>query len=80
MVNRHGASLIFTTHYCEILDLFNRQDNIWICHLDDKNTLSNLYESYGVRSELLKSRQFYNNVFQTAVNYENLADLKRKLM
>ena len=29
-VNRHNATLIFTTHYCEVLDLFNRQDNLWI--------------------------------------------------
>ena len=29
-VNKKSATLIFTTHYCEVLDLFNRQDNIWI--------------------------------------------------
>ena len=27
-INRYNATLIFTTHYCEVLDLFNRQDNI----------------------------------------------------
>lgn len=79
-VNKNNASLIFTTHYCEVLDLFNRQDNIWIAKAEDKVTLSNMYEDYEVRTELLKSRQFYNNTFQTAVNYEELMNLKRKLM
>lgn len=78
-VNKYAATLIFTTHYCEILDLFSRQDNIWIAKSDGKITLTNLYEGYNIRTELLKSRQFYNNAFQTAVNYEELMNLKRKL-
>lgn len=78
-VNKKGARLIFTTHYCEILDLFNRQDNIWIAKSDGEVSLTNMYEEYNVRPELLKSKQFYNNTFNTAVNYELLMDLKRKL-
>ena len=35
-VNRHNASLIFTTHYCEVLDLFSRQDSIWISTAGDR--------------------------------------------
>ena len=30
--------------------------------------------------ELLKSKQFYNNAFQTSVNYEDLMRLKKELM
>lgn len=78
-VNRKNATLIFTTHYCEVLDLFNRQDNIWISKSEDQVYLTNMYEAYNVRPELLKSRQFYNNAFQTSVNYEELMNLKRKL-
>ena len=78
-VNRKHASLIFTTHYCEILDLFNRQDNIWISRADTKVSLYNMYDDFDLRSELLKSRQFYHNAFQTAVNYEELMNLKRAL-
>ncbi|MCF0105782.1 MAG: ATP-binding protein [Holdemanella sp.] len=78
-VNRKNASLIFTTHHCEVLDLFNRQDNIWISKSDGQVYLTNMYESYNVRPELLKSRQFYNNAFQTSVNYEELMNLKRRL-
>lgn len=78
-VNRHNASLIFTTHYCEVLDQMGRQDNIWICKSGTHVTLSNMYKDYEIRPELLKSKQYYNNAFQTAVNYEELMNLKRKL-
>ena len=79
-VNRHGATLLFSTHYCEVLDLFNRQDNIWVCQSSDKIAIKNMYECFEVRSGLLKSKRFYNNAFQTAVNYDELMNLKRKLM
>lgn len=79
-VNRLNATLIFTTHYCEILDLFNRQDNIWIARTEGKVSLTNMYDDYEIRTELLKSKQFYSNAFQTAVNYEDLMNMKRKLM
>ena len=79
-VNKKNATLIFTTHYCELLDLFNRQDNIWIAQATEKVQLKNMYEEYGIRPELLKSKQFYNNAFETAVNYNELMNLKRKLM
>ena len=79
-VNKKSATLIFSTHYCEVLDLFNRQDNIWIAKSDKKIYLENMYESYNIRPELLKSRQFYNDAFDTSVNYEDLMALKKELM
>ena len=79
-VNRKSATLIFTTHYCELLDLFGRQDNIWVAKSDEKVKLYNMYDSFSIRPELLKSRQFYNNTFNTAVNYEDLMALKKELM
>lgn len=80
MVNKHSSTLIFTTHYCEILDLFNRQDNIWIAKSNEKITLENMYSVYNVRTELLKSKQFYSNTFKTAVNYDDLMALKKELL
>lgn len=80
LVNKKNSTLIFTTHYCEMLDLFNRRDNIWIAKSEEKVGLKNMYDDYDVRTELLKSKQFYNNAFQTAVNYEELMNMKRKLM
>ena len=63
-----------------MLDLLNRQDNIWIAKSDNKIRLDNMYETYNIRPELLKSRQFYNNAFDTSVNYEDLMALKKELM
>lgn len=79
-VNKKNATLYFSTHYCELLDLFNRSDNIWITHSKGKVTISNMYEEYGIRTELLKSKKFYQNAFDTAVNYEMLMELKKELM
>lgn len=78
-VNRKNATLIFTTHYCEILDLMGRQDHIWICNANDQIQLKNMHADYDVRSALLKSKQYYNNTFQTAVNYDDLMALKKVL-
>lgn len=79
-VNHKNATLIFTTHYCELLDLFNRRDNIWICKNENGVILENMYANYDIRNEISKSRQFYKNAFNTAVNYEELMNLKRSLM
>lgn len=79
-VNKKNATLIFSTHYCELLDLFNRSDNIWITHSRGKVEIKNMYENYELRTELLKSKKFYQNAFDTAVNYEALMDLKKELM
>ena len=78
-VNRNNATLIFTTHYCEVLDQMGRQDNIWICKSGLHVSLSNMYEDYKIRPELLKSKQYYNNAFQTAVDYNALMNLKKVL-
>ncbi|MBR3307515.1 MAG: ATP-binding protein [Lachnospiraceae bacterium] len=78
-VNKHNATLIFTTHYCEVLDQMGRQDNIWICRAGEQISLFNMYEDYQIRPELLKSKQYYKNAFQTAVNYDELMNLKREL-
>lgn len=78
-VNRNHATLIFTTHYCEVLDQMGRQDNIWICNANSRIHLTNMYEDFQIRPALLKSKQYYNNAFRTAVNYEDLMALKKVL-
>ncbi len=79
-VNKKGAQLIFTTHYCELLDLFNRSDNIYIAKNENKIYLENIYVKYGLRNDVLKSKKFYNNEFGTGINYEVLMDFKKELM
>lgn len=79
-VNKKNATLIFTTHYCEILDLFSRSDNIYISKYEDSIRLENMYDNYKFRSELLKSNKFYNNEFNTNVSYDALMNFKKELM
>ena len=79
-VNKKNATLIFTTHYCELLDLFNRTDNIYISKYDDKIKLENMHEVYKFRPELSKSKKFYENTFNTDVNYDALMNFKKELM
>ena len=80
VINKHGATLIFTTHYCELLDMFDRCDNIYITKNENKIMLENMYEKYKVRPDLSKSNKYYKNEFNTAVDYEALMKLKRELM
>lgn len=79
-VNKNGAILMFSTHYCELLDLFARNDNIWISKADKKIKLTNMYRDYSIRNDLLKSKKFYTDNFGTSVSYESLMNLKRDLM
>ncbi|QNU67703.1 ATP-binding protein [Ruminiclostridium herbifermentans] len=79
-VNRKNSSIIFTTHYCELLDLTNRSDNIFITTSEKKITINNMYERYSIRTDLLKSKKFYENTFNTAVNYDELMNLKGLLL
>lgn len=79
-LNKNNAQIIFSTHYVEILDIFDRRDNIFILHkIDGKITLENLYENYEFRTEILKSKKFNNNTFNTLLNYDQLMKVKRLL-
>ena len=79
-VNKNNATLIFTTHYCEILDLFGRSDNIYISKYENSIKLENMRDDYKLRSDLLKSNKFYNNYFNTNVSYDALMNFKKELM
>lgn len=76
-INKKGTQIIFSTHYVEILDIFKRRDNIFIMHKNKKIEISNLYDDYDIRTEILKSKQFNNNTFNTLLNYDNLMKVKR---
>jgi predicted ATPase len=79
-INRKGAQLFFSTHYVEILDYLSRRDSIFITHKNNsKITVNNLYSDYEVRTELSKSKQFDNNVFNTALNYKQVLEVRRNL-
>ena len=80
-INKYGAQIIFSTHYVEILDYLKRRDGIFITHKENgKINAKNLYSDYDVRTELLKSKQFDNNVFDTSFEYNKLLELKINLL
>ena len=80
-INKNGAQIIFSTHYVEILDYLKRRDGIFITHKENgRINAKNLYSDYDVRTELLKSKQFDNNVFNTSLNYKQLLEVRRNLL
>lgn len=80
-INSKNAKLIFSTHYVEILDYLNRRDGIFITHKENGIIdVKNLYKDYSLRTELSKSKQFDNNVFNTAINYKQLLKVRRSLL
>lgn len=79
-LNKNNAQIIFSTHYVEILDIFDRRDNIFILHKTNNEIfLENLYDDYEFRTEILKSKKFNNNTFNTLLNYDQLMKVKRLL-
>ena len=76
-INKTQATIIYSTHYAELLDHAERCDNINVLHRNGTEiTIKNL-EEYNCRSDLVKSNQFNQNVFDTFVNYEQLMRLRR---
>ncbi|MDE7271015.1 MAG: ATP-binding protein [Acetatifactor sp.] len=78
-INRKNATLIFSTHDCELLDLFNRSDNIWVTHSEEKIKIENMYDKYGGHPGCLKSR-FSLDMYDTLADYEAFTQLKQRLM
>lgn len=61
-INKNGACLFFTTHYAEILDSFDRKDNIYVLARDkDYLTRINRYSNMVKRNELKKSDVILSN-------------------
>ena len=79
-VNKAGASLIYSTHYAELLDETSRCDNINVVHRDGCSiTLKNMATDYATRTDLLRSSQFDENAFDNLMNYDRLMDLKEAI-
>ncbi len=80
-ININHATLIFSTHYTEILDYLKRRDSIFITHKENgRIDIKNLYADYNIRCELSKSKLFDNNVFNTSINYDELKNVRRNLI
>lgn len=77
-INKNGACLIFTTHYAEILDSFDRMDNIYILvRTENYFTKIHRYSEMINRSELKKSEVILSNYIKgTAPKALKIRDLE----
>lgn len=77
-INKNGACLIFTTHYAEILDTFDRKDNIYVLTRDESNlTKVNRYSNVVKRNELKKSEVILSNYIKgTAPRVVSIRELE----
>ncbi len=78
-VNKKGATLIFSTHYSELLDEFKRNDNIYIIKNKDGITVEKL--SCILKRNDIKKSEVYDSDFLggTVPTYESYIALKKAL-
>lgn len=71
--NPHGACLIFSTHYAEILDFIHRKDNVYITRKREGLLSVSKYSDEVKRNDVKKSEMIISNSLQgTAPQYENM--------
>jgi len=79
-VNTSGAVLIFSTHYVELLDIFERNDNIFITKNINGIIVENLADLLK-RNDIKKSELFQSGYLEnTTPSYEAYINLKRAIM
>lgn len=80
LVNRRGATLIFSTHYSELLDEFERSDNIYIVRKRNGIFAKKLCNELK-RNDIKKSEVFRSGFLEgTAPLYDAYMDLKEALI
>lgn len=76
-INKNHATLIFSTHYSEILEDFDRGDEIYIAKHDNKIHLQR-YSSANVRNELNKADVFDSDYLGgTVPKYDSYMNLRK---
>ncbi len=76
--NPHGAMLVFTTHYPEVLDVIHRKDNVYFfSRPEGAQCIATKYSTRVKRIENKKSEVFMSSFVQgTAPRYSEVAALK----
>jgi len=78
-VNPNGAVLVFTTHYAELLDEFERNDNIYIVRNRNGITAQNMSDVLK-RNDIKKSEAYESGFLEGTVPvYESYMALKKML-
>lgn len=79
-INPKGAMLIFSTHYAELLDEFERNDNIYIVRNRNGITAENL-STILKRNDIKKSEAYQSGYLEgTVPMYDAYMDLKKSLL
>ncbi len=80
-INKFGATLIFSTHYIEIIDTLERKDNIYILRRPENDYCESIkYSDVIERNDIKKSEVFLSNMIGgTSPKYEDILKV-RKLM
>lgn len=78
--NPLNATLIFSTHYIELLDSFDRMDNVFITSKkENKINIDNLRDLVD-RTDLKKSDIYYSTINEVGLKYENIKKFKKYFM
>jgi AAA15 family ATPase/GTPase len=78
-LNKKGGTVIFSTHYPELLDEFGRNDSIFITRNRDGITLENLSEILK-RNDIKKSEAYQSGFLEgTVPMYQSYMTLKKKI-
>lgn len=77
-LNKNGGTLVYSTHYPELLDENDRNDNIFITKNHGGITVENLRDLLK-RNDLKKSDVYQSGILTgTASSYDSYIELKRK--
>lgn len=80
-VNKQGATLVYSTHYVELIDDLSRKDEVYLLTRDNKTKVQRLSDIPNVRTELKKSEFFYNNnVKGTSPSYNRMMSLRQSII
>lgn len=79
-INPHGAVLVFSTHYSELLDEFDRNDNIYVIRNKSGISVQKL-SSILKRADIKKSEAFQSDLLDgTAPSYDAYMLFKKSLI
>lgn len=77
--NKNGGILIYTTHYPELLDEYERNDSIYIAENNDGITITNLSKLL-LRNDIKKSDAYEAGLIaQTTPEYESYMNMKKHI-
>ena len=79
-VNKKGAVILLSTHYPELLDEFERNDNIYVTRNDGGISVENLSKILK-RNDIKKSEAYQSGYLQgTVPSYESFIEFKKALI